>query len=394
MNMSNRIKLAAILGVVLLAGCGERPPITTVQLGFRGTGMEQNYNPRLQEKVAAANQVGAVQPAADPSGPLAKDIYQNVEVLSDLSVGEFTRVMLSMTEWVAPAEQKDCTYCHNIEDMADGSKYTYKVARRMLQMTRDINSNWKSHVQETGVTCHTCHRGQPVPSYVWYKDPGSGRENAFVGTRAGQNSAVTGLGITTIGHSSLPYDPYTPFLLGSLPIRVEGETALPTGNRSSIQQAEWTYSLMVHMSNSLGVNCTYCHNTRAWASWEESRPQRATAWYGIRMARQVNNDYMVPLTDVFPAKRLGPTGDVAKVNCQTCHQGVYKPYYGASMAKDYPELQRARPLPEAAVEALPADPADPAAGASAPAEAPAAVAAPVAEAPVRGPAPEGQARSG
>jgi photosynthetic reaction center cytochrome c subunit len=391
MNMSNRIKLAAILGVVLLAGCGERPPITTVQLGFRGTGMEQNYNPRLQEKVAAANQVGAVQPAADPSGPLAKDIYQNVEVLSDLSVGEFVRVMTSMTEWVAPAEQKDCTYCHNIEDMADGSKYTYKVARRMLQMTRDINSNWKSHVQETGVTCHTCHRGQPVPSYVWYKDPGSGRENAFVGTRAGQNSAVTGLGITTIGHSSLPYDPYTPFLLGSLPIRVEGETALPTGNRNSIQQAEWTYSLMVHMSNSLGVNCTYCHNTRAWASWEESRPQRATAWYGIRMARQVNNDYMVPLTDVFPAKRLGPTGDVAKVNCQTCHQGVYKPYYGASMAKDYPELQRARPLPEAAVEALPADPA---AGASAPAEAPAAVAAPVAEAPVRGPAPEGQARSG
>jgi photosynthetic reaction center cytochrome c subunit len=394
MNMSNRIKLAAILGVVLLAGCGERPPIETVQLGYRGTGMEQNYNPRLQKTIAAANQVGAVQPAADPGGPLAKDIYQNVEVLSDLSVGEFTRVMLSMTEWVAPAEQKDCTYCHNIEDMADGSKYTYQVSRRMLQMTRDINSNWKSHVQETGVTCHTCHRGQPVPSYVWFQDPGSGRENAFVGTRAGQNSAVTGLGITTIGHSSLPYDPYTPFLLGAQPIRVNGPTALPTGNRSSTKQAEWTYSLMVHMSNSLGVNCTYCHNTRAWASWEESRPQRVTAWHGIRMARELNNDYMVPLTAVFPQNRLGPTGDVAKVNCQTCHQGVYKPYYGASMAKDYPELQRARPLPEAAVEALPADPADPAAGASAPAEAPAAVAAPVAEAPVRGPAPEGQARSG
>jgi photosynthetic reaction center cytochrome c subunit len=32
-------------------------------------------------------------------------------------------------------------------------------------------------------------------------------------------------------------------------------------------------------------------------------------------------------------------GDVAKVNCATCHQGVFKPLYGASMAKDYPELQ-------------------------------------------------------
>jgi photosynthetic reaction center cytochrome c subunit len=39
---------------------------------------------------------------------------------------------------------------------------------------------------------------------------------------------------------------------------------------------------------------------------------------------------------------------VAKVNCQTCHQGVNKPYGGASMAKDYPELQRAKPLPAAA----------------------------------------------
>jgi hypothetical protein len=100
-----------------------------------------------------------------------------------------------MTEWVAPAEQKDCTYCHNIEDMADGSKYTYQVSRRMLQMTRDINSNWKSHVQETGVTCHTCHRGQPVPSYVWFQDPGSGRENAFVGTRAGQKLRLRGQGL-------------------------------------------------------------------------------------------------------------------------------------------------------------------------------------------------------
>ena len=29
---------------------------------------------------------------------------------------------------------------------------------------------------------------------------------------------------------------------------------------------------------------------------------------------------------------------MAKVNCATCHQGVYKPLYGAPMAKDYPAL--------------------------------------------------------
>jgi photosynthetic reaction center cytochrome c subunit len=346
-----RNSVATWVALGLLSACGERPPIDTQQLGYRGTGMQQNINPRIMKTVMAANQPGPIQPAADGSGPLASEVYQNVQVLKDLSVGEFTRVMLSMVEWVAPDDQKNCTYCHNAENYADESRYQYKVARRMLTMTRDINSNWQAHVGQTGVTCHTCHRGQPVPPYVWFVDPGSGRENAFVGTRAGQNSAVTGLGITTIGHSSLPYDPYSPYLLGNLPIRVNGPTALPTGNRSSIKQAEWTYALMVHMSESLGVNCTYCHNSRAFAEWGgESRPQRTTAWHGIRMARGLNNTYMVPLTGVFPDTRLGPTGDVAKVNCQTCHQGVNKPYGGVSMAKDYPELQREKVLPVMPVE--------------------------------------------
>ncbi len=373
--MKTQIRLIGALSIALglLVGCGERPPIDVQQIGYRGTGMEQNVNPRLREQLKAVNQVGGIQPPADASGPLAKDIYQNVQVLSDLSVGEFTRVMLSMTEWVAPEDQKNCTYCHNGENYADESKYQYKVARSMLKMTRDINTNWKSHVKQTGVTCHTCHRGGPVPQYVWYADPGSGRENAFVGTRAGQNSAVTGLGITTIGHSSLPYDPYSPFLLGDLNIRVEGPTALPTGNRRSIKQAEWTYSLMVHMSNSLGVNCTYCHNTRAWADWAQSTPQRTVAWHGIRMARGLNNQYLVPLTDVFPTNRKGPLGDVAKINCQTCHQGVYKPYFGESMAKAYPELQgvKAAPVDPNAAPAETAAPAEATAPAAAPAATPA-----------------------
>ena len=97
---------------------------------------------------------------------------------------------------------------------------------------------------------------------------------------------------------------------------------------------------MIHWSNSLGVNCTYCHNTQAFADWgANATPQRATAWYGIRMAREINNEYMVPLTKTFPANRLGPTGDVAKANCATCHQGAYKPLYGAAMAKHYPGMQ-------------------------------------------------------
>jgi photosynthetic reaction center cytochrome c subunit len=94
----------------------------------------------------------------------------------------------------------------------------------------------------------------------------------------------------------------------------------------------------MHMSKSLGVNCTYCHNSRSFASWESSTPQRATAYYGIRMARDLNSNYLGSLAGVFPANRLGPTGDVPKLNCATCHQGAYKPLYGADILSGHAGL--------------------------------------------------------
>jgi photosynthetic reaction center cytochrome c subunit len=94
---------------------------------------------------------------------------------------------------------------------------------------------------------------------------------------------------------------------------------------------------MMHMSSSLGVNCTYCHNTRSMSEWD-SPPQRTTAWHGIRLVRDLNVAYLEPLKPTYPENRLGPTGDAPKANCTTCHQGVNKPLLGANMLKDYPEL--------------------------------------------------------
>ena len=329
-------KLALCLGAaVLLSGC-ERPPIETVQTGYRGTGMEQIYNPRTLAKEAALNQAPVAAEAASADGPKASEVYQNVKVLGDLSVGQFNRQMAAITQWVAP--DQGCAYCHNVQNFADDSMYTKVVARRMIEMTQKVNQDWKTHVADTGVTCYTCHRGNNVPTQVWNAPKDRKSANSLLGNLAGQNIATKEAGL-----SSLPFDPFTPFLKDALPIRVNGNEAMAGvgsyANRASTKQTEYTYSLMVHMSDSLGVNCTYCHNTRNFQSWEESRPQRVTSWYGIRMARELNNDYMTPLTDTFPAHRLGPKGDVAKVNCTTCHQGAFKPLYGAQMAKDYPELQ-------------------------------------------------------
>jgi photosynthetic reaction center cytochrome c subunit len=336
----NKLVIAALGASAFLAGC-EMPSPDVVQNGYRGLGMHTNYNPRLLQASLDANVPPEPIPAAAPGGPKAKDLYKNVQVLGELTVGEFNRLMVAMTTWVAP--EQGCYYCHVNEGFEYDGIYTKVTSRRMLQMTQDTNANWKDHVAATGVTCYTCHRGKPVPEYVWVTDPGPGQPSMLAPT--GQNIAAK-----SVAYSSLPYDPFTPFLSQDNNIRVIGDTALPQGNRNSIKQAEWTYGLMMHMSDALGVNCTYCHNSRSFYSWDQSAPQRTTAWYAIRHVREMNNDYVTPLGEVLPPSRKGPLGDPYKIYCATCHQGAYKPLYGASMLKDYPSL--AQPLPEGGLEAV------------------------------------------
>jgi photosynthetic reaction center cytochrome c subunit len=300
-----------------------RPPVAAVQLGYRGTGLQQIINPRTWAAKAALNKIPPILAPADPGGEKASEAYDNVRVLKDLSSGQLTRLMVSMATWVAPVQ--GCAYCHNLDNMALDTNYQKVVARRMLQMTQNINANWKAHVKNTGVTCWTCHRGNPVPQYIWFKNPGPAAE--------GMAETQTGMAHPTekVGYSALPYDPFSSFLEDDKTIRVQGGTALATTNRSSMKQTEWTYSLMMVISQSLGVNCDYCHSTRAFRDWSQSTPARVTAWYGIRMVRDLNNNYLDPLNSVFPAGRKGPTGDSPKVYCATCHQGIYKPLYGKSM---------------------------------------------------------------
>ncbi len=56
MNIGKRaaVPLVAVVASLLLLGC-ERPPPEVVQKGYRGLGMEQNYNPRLLEASVKAN---------------------------------------------------------------------------------------------------------------------------------------------------------------------------------------------------------------------------------------------------------------------------------------------------------------------------------------------------
>jgi photosynthetic reaction center cytochrome c subunit len=339
MNSASTRPLITVFGILATAfsvgGC-EHPPIDSKQTGYRGTAMAVLINPRTDAVLAEKNQVPVALPAASPDGPKAKDVYQNVQVLTDLSVGQFTRVMVSITQWVAPPDQS-CNYCHGAE-MASDAKYTKVVARRMLQMTRYINSDWKSHVAATGVTCYTCHRGQVVPQNVWFKSPTTAPSGLMATSMVLPSKPDRYTPQTSLGNRVLFEDPYEAYLLENQSLRINATTALTSGHTSSIQETTTAYGMMTHMSTALGVDCEYCHNMEAPADWSKSTPKRVTAWYGLAMVRGLNTEYLAPLASVFPAHRLGVLGDTAKVNCATCHQGLFKPLYGVSMAKDYPEL--------------------------------------------------------
>ena len=323
--------LAAGLMALLLAGC-ERPPPEVAQQGFRGTAMLEVINPRLLEDKLAEIVIPEPLPPAPPSGITAGEIYQNVQVLGDLDVAEFTRLMTAITQWVAP--EQGCTYCHAGADLAADDVYTKVVSRRMLEMTRHINAAWTDHVGNTGVTCYTCHQGQNVPAAIWAQDPGPRRAGGFTAGSAGQNIPAIHAGL-----SSLPADPFGPYLLGNTDIRVHTLQALPDGTPlPATKQTEETYALMMHISEALGVNCTYCHNSRYFVQWDGNPPQRVTAWHGIRMARALNNEYLEPLAAALPEQRRGPLGDAPKVNCTTCHRGLNKPLGGVDMLQYHPAL--------------------------------------------------------
>jgi len=327
------------LAILLLTGC-ERPPVDPVQRGYRGVGQELVVNPRILAAQEAANVVPAPQPPAAPVPVKAISVYPDLKVLGGLTLTEFNRQMAAISEWVAPPEQ-GCAYCHNLENMASYEKYTKTVALSMLRLTQDTNSQWKDHVADTGVTCWTCHRGNPVPKYVWTSEPFDDQPSGMIPT--GQNRASA-----LVAYSSLPRDPLSAFLdRADNAISVVSQNALPTGEpgRKGIKHAEWTYGLMMHITDSLGVNCTYCHNSRAFYSWE---PTRVKAWYAIRHVRKMNRDYIWPLNEVLPVSRKGPMGDPQRITCSTCHQGVYKPLFGVSMLKDYPGLAGPIPIPAAA----------------------------------------------
>ena len=329
--------------VIMAVTWGNPIPNESLQTGPRGTGMSvtKTVDTLSTPDPTIAEYFGDPPYEIEEGEPLARDIYENVQVLGDLTEGNFNRVMASITQWVAPDE--GCAYCHagaNDGNYAADDLYTKVVARSMLQMTQTINDDWYGHVNanaEVGVNCYTCHRGQAVPSDIWFRI--SPVNEGVAGWSANQNRATV-----QSQYTSLPSDALESYLLEYETIKVHSLEAHVYENPSDAGVATWqnterTYSLMNYFSNSLGRNCVFCHNSRAFYDASQVTPQWATASLGIAMVQDLNNEWMLPLEGVLPAERLGPIfADVPKVACATCHKGYQQPLQGTNVIANYPEL--------------------------------------------------------
>lgn len=324
----------AVIGATALVALGQPWSTTALQTGPRGNGMavvkrdavRLSPDPTIQGFLDSTT--APVPPAAGAQTALQAN--PNVEpLLGDLSAENADRLLAAMRAWTG------------IPDLLeDPDSYQTAVARRMIEMTRVINEDWDGHVNanaQVGVTCYTCHRGEPVPSGVWFEMTPT--VHAAAGWSANQNY-VTPLSTYT----SLPSDALQKYLVDAESIKVhdlESRVAGIPGQDGfpGIQNAERTYALMNYVASSLGVNCTFCHNTRAFYDAGQVTPQWATATLGISMVQELNATYLLPLKDVLPPERLGPIhADAPKVACMTCHKGQQQPLQGTNVIADWPEL--------------------------------------------------------
>ena len=333
---------AALFAVILIASLGQPYATESLQTGPRGTGMSvpefdsdrQAPDPGIEGFAATTSD-----PVAPQGGEeLAGDARENVPPgLENLTVENYDRLLAAMQQW---------TGIPNLfEDM---DSYQTSVGYVMIGMTQNLNENWDGHVnanKEVGVTCYTCHRGQPVPSDIWFKmSPVNERVEGW----AAVQNRVTPLS----SYTSLPSNALETYLVDGEIIGVHDLDSRVAGipgvdGYPGIQHAERTYALMNYISNSLGVNCVFCHNSRAFYDGSQVTPQWATETLGIQMVQELNNDYLIPLEGLLPEDRLGPVHqDAPKAACRTCHKGYQQPLQGTNVIKDWPELATTSGEPE------------------------------------------------
>lgn len=327
---------AAIVAIIAVF---DNPYRTTdFQTGPRGIGMEVSkfvkdnpqYDPYEETYVAFDR------PEAQEGEPTAAEAYgETVIAFGDLPQSSFDRLQEAMSAWVGT----DIV----LYDNGEVDETTLAITENCVEATQYLNDDWDTHnlaSDGVGVNCYTCHRGQPLPPGAWFKagvvnSAASGwagvQNRLLVYDHAGTSDFVHKY--TASEYTSLPVDYNEKFLLDGesikvhdLESRVDQQPGDPTW-----QDAERTFALMNHQSNSLDMNCVYCHNSRAFYDPTQVTPQWSITTLAQQMTIDINQVFYEPRSELLGRES-------AKVNCMTCHMEVVRPLNGKNMVAEWPEL--------------------------------------------------------
>jgi hypothetical protein len=94
---------------------------------------------------------------AQTQGPTIGQQFKNIKVLNDVPAEQLGKIMNIFNASLGV----DCNFCHNTKDFSSDEKKEKQTARRMIEMTFQINKT--AFNGRTEVTCNTCHNGREHP---------------------------------------------------------------------------------------------------------------------------------------------------------------------------------------------------------------------------------------
>jgi hypothetical protein len=96
-------------------------------------------------------------------GGVALADFKNLQVLpKTISKEELKTYMKAQSK----ALGVECDFCHDVPDMASDKNDKKQIARKMIQMTNDVNDKWLKGMKDADknkVTCASCHQCHEVP---------------------------------------------------------------------------------------------------------------------------------------------------------------------------------------------------------------------------------------
>lgn len=284
----------------------------------------------------------------------------NVQVLTGMTSAQ---IWTYMQQYVSGGLGVGCQYCHNLNNFAS-DEYPQKIAaRNMLYLVNDVNAefivnlpNWKGNY----VQCATCHNNQPnnmeavseqfiksVPSIPVTVDPldANGQPITDPAAKPAELQGQVNLQDSVLYYVYnyqvwRPYDPADPE-------SGRGSLALTYGEGRTQDQVTINQNVMNHMGWSLGVGCTYCHNSRNFVAYEVNAPGLPNPQYGYNKLKaqrmlqlttwlQANwTNYGASPKETIPSLLEGGASELSYrliegqyynvPGCYTCHQGVNIP---------------------------------------------------------------------